>query len=213
MFTLVSKEEIIGACWYSVNQTYTWFHFDSSQGANKKQANLIAYRMRPYVGTSRIIESKCTQQDDSYNCGAFLMLYAEIAANRAVTNISMEKACYVDRLDVTNMRRRVLEVSQHNRWKGTIHMGENIPERRRRSTERESEKTVEKKKTCSSWVRGDCRLKDACSYLHPMLCPEIMETGVCTQNYCSLYHPKMCRKEIKYGNCINGKRCYFTSKA
>ena len=202
---------------YSKNDKM-WYHFDSIQGSNNKHARNIVERLNIYLDfkdTPVMTETKCTQQNDSYNCGAFVMLYTQIMANRTINNIPLGDACYVNRQEADHMRKRVLDLVQK---KGSGEKTQDIrkgteketAERVNPAQEQELRKTIEHRKTCTNWVRGDCRQRQICPFGHPQLCPEILETGECTDLHCSLYHPKICRNSKNYGKCLRGKSCYFT---
>ena len=89
-----------------------WYHFDSQQGFNSRHAHCLVTRFIPYlngVTPPTIIDTACTQQDNGYDCGAFVMLYAQIAANKAVNNLPLD-TCYIKSLEANKIRQVILKL-------------------------------------------------------------------------------------------------------
>lgn len=83
-----------------------WYHFDSQRGANYRDARCLVDRINGYLSrdvSAVLTDAQCTQQDNSYDCGAFVMIYAERAAELAVEG-NLLGICHVDRLEANRMR-------------------------------------------------------------------------------------------------------------
>ena len=83
-----------------------WYHFDSQQGSNIKHARRLVGNVNPYVSINTqpaLVETCCTQQNNSYDCGAFVMVHAKVAARMAIEGEKLDK-CYVDKREATKVR-------------------------------------------------------------------------------------------------------------
>ena len=90
----------------------TWYHYDSNQGSNIRHAHRLVNRVNKYLSpeiTPTLVERKCTQQNNSYDCGAFAMVFAQIAGRRAIKGEPMDN-CIVDRTEATKIREKVYEL-------------------------------------------------------------------------------------------------------
>ncbi|KAG7159574.1 Mediator of RNA polymerase II transcription subunit 31-like [Homarus americanus] len=83
-----------------------WYHYDSQRGANYRDARCLVQRINTYLNRdipASLIDAHCTQQDNSYDCGAFVMTYAHQTAAQAVQGTALG-TCYVDRQEANRMR-------------------------------------------------------------------------------------------------------------
>ncbi|KAK7082895.1 SUMO1 sentrin specific peptidase 8, partial [Halocaridina rubra] len=83
-----------------------WYHYDSQRGCNYKDARCLVTRINSYLERAipaTLVDAQCTQQDNSYDCGAFVMTYAYRAAEQAVKGLALG-TCHVDRLEANRMR-------------------------------------------------------------------------------------------------------------
>ena len=90
----------------------TWYHYDSNKGSNVRHAHRLVSRVNKYLShetTPTLVETNCTQQNNSYDCGAFAMVFAQIAGRRAIKGEPLNN-CNVDRTAATKMRERVYEL-------------------------------------------------------------------------------------------------------
>ena len=105
----VSTCEAGGSHWSLLvfsKQDAIWYPFDSQRKSNNKDASQLVTRLNTYLNCdtrNSLVDAICTQQDNSYDCGAFLMLYAQIAAQRAIKNLPLG-SCNVQRQEATSMR-------------------------------------------------------------------------------------------------------------
>ncbi|CAL4089430.1 unnamed protein product, partial [Meganyctiphanes norvegica] len=64
-----------------------WYHFDSKQGSNIKHARRLVSRVNSYLSDKTqptLVETSCTQQNNNYDCGAYTMVYAQMATRRII---------------------------------------------------------------------------------------------------------------------------------
>ena len=75
-------------------QDAIWYHFDSQRRANDKDASQLVTRLNKYLNgfPNEIVDAICTQQDNSYDCGAFVMKYAQIVCKQIF--LSSSWICY-----------------------------------------------------------------------------------------------------------------------
>ena len=80
-----------------------WYHYDSLNGTNYRAASRLASKMNTFLNGDTLptwVEAKCTQQDNSYDCGAFVMVNAQRAAQMAMKCLYLgnciveKKGCY-----------------------------------------------------------------------------------------------------------------------
>jgi len=87
-----------------------WYHFDSQRGSNYSAASRLVHRLNTYLNrdnpatrVATLIDANCTQQDNSYDCGAFVMIYAQRAGQMAMKSLPLG-TCMVDRQEANHMR-------------------------------------------------------------------------------------------------------------
>lgn len=83
-----------------------FYHYDSQRGSNYRDARMLVQRFNTYLGRdipATLVDANCTQQDNSYDCGAYVMIYALKAAELAVKSMALG-TCYVDRQEANKMR-------------------------------------------------------------------------------------------------------------
>lgn len=83
-----------------------WYHYDSQRGSNHRDARCLVHRINTYLERelpAPLVDANCTQQDNSYDCGAFVMIYAHRAGQQAVEGMALG-TCYVDRQEASQMR-------------------------------------------------------------------------------------------------------------
>ena len=104
-----------------------WYHFDSKQGSNIKHARRLVSRVNSYLSDKTqptLVETSCTQQSNNYDCGAYTMVYAQMAIRRAIEGKPLNK-CYVDRNEATKIRERMHNlISLERQTTKTIEKGE-----------------------------------------------------------------------------------------
>lgn len=83
-----------------------WYHYDSQRGSNHRDARCLVHRINTYLDRelpAPLVDANCTQQDNSYDCGAFVMIFAHRAAQQAVEGAVLG-TCYVERQEASQMR-------------------------------------------------------------------------------------------------------------
>ena len=80
--------------------------------SNKRHVSRLVSRVNKYLSPEikpTLVESNCTQQNNGYDCGAFAMVYAQIAGRRAIKGEPLDNF-NVDRTEATKIRERVYEL-------------------------------------------------------------------------------------------------------
>lgn len=65
------------------------YHFDSSSSINGSSAKKLARKVTKYFlekSEKRYIEMNCPQQDNSYDCGLYVLCLADVLSRHAITN-------------------------------------------------------------------------------------------------------------------------------
>lgn len=71
-----------------------WYHYDSQRGSNYSDARCLMRRINKYLERdATLVDATCTQQDNSYDCGAFVMLNAQHALDAVATGTSLGTNC------------------------------------------------------------------------------------------------------------------------
>ncbi|MCL4137176.1 UNVERIFIED_CONTAM: hypothetical protein GTU68_022300 [Idotea baltica] len=88
-----------------------WFHYDSQRGSNYRDARCLVHRVNSYLdkfrcASARLQDAQCTLQDNSYDCGAFVMVYAQRLAEMASRGLDLS-SCYVERCEANRMRETI----------------------------------------------------------------------------------------------------------
>ena len=209
-------------------QDAIWYHFDSQRRANDKDASQLVTRLNKYLNgfPNEIVDAICTQQDNSYDCGAFVMKYAQIVAHRAVNGLPIGN-CNVNRRETNQMRRKVrllvddfVKEKEHNlksirkdndKDKQVIDSSkihEDSQNKDRRNIE--NQKTTPGK-ICRYWIKYHCNKGEHCWFKHPKLCETHLKFGECRAEIkpCENYHTTICRNNMRRERCEYGSRCRF----
>ena len=206
----------------------TWYHYDSLHGSNTRHVRCLVGRLNTYLNGEippSFVETTCTQQNNSYDCGAFLMLYTQIIAKRAMENSHLGKDCIADRSEGNNMRKTIFNLIKKSSnknvaiWKGS-EKDEKVM--RELAKNQESTKTWDERKRhehpqtiperiCKYWQKDRCNKGNNCWFKHPKLCEKHVEFGYCKADNipCQFYHPVICRKNMRKERCNYGNRCRF----
>lgn len=91
-------------------QDNKWFHYDSQRGLNYRDARCLVQRMNTYLDDTEeasLHDAYCTQQDNSYDCGAFVMVFAQRLAEMASKGLDLS-SCFVQRQDANQIRESIL---------------------------------------------------------------------------------------------------------
>ena len=86
-----------------------WYHYDSQRGSNYRDARCLSNRINNYLdrdNPATLVDAMCTQQDNSYDCGAFVMIFAQRAAEQASQGLELG-TCFAERQEANNMREKI----------------------------------------------------------------------------------------------------------
>ncbi|KAB7493853.1 Mediator of RNA polymerase II transcription subunit 31, partial [Armadillidium nasatum] len=89
-----------------------WFHYDSQKGSNYRDARSLVYRINSYMNrysSATLEDAECSQQDNSYDCGAFVMLHAQKVAENATKSLDLG-TCLVQRSEAYKMREVIFDL-------------------------------------------------------------------------------------------------------
>lgn len=90
-----------------------FLHFDSSRGSNQDQALDMGHKLMHYFGIAnigRVSEPLCLQQTNSYDCGIYVLCYAEHLAAYALSNGEIEGAPSLEKSEVRQKREEILNI-------------------------------------------------------------------------------------------------------
>ena len=211
-------------------QDAIWYHFDSQRRSNDKDASQLVARLNMYLNCdtpNSLVDAFCSQQDNNYDCGAFVMKYAQIVAHRAVKGLPIG-TCKVNRREANQMRRKVrilvdefVTETEHNtesprkdndiEEKEVIDLSkdhEHIQNMDRRINENPQTK---RGKICWYWIKDKCNKGEHCWFKHPKLCETHLKFGECRAEIkpCNNYHTIVCRNNMRRERCEYGNRCRF----
>ena len=191
--------------------TNTWYHMDSGNSANAPHAKLIMDKVNQYLvnqgslenSITNYIESCCTQQKNSYDCGPLTILFAHNTANMLTRGEPLH-ICLVDENETYMVRTWI-----HNELQNKLLLLEK-GEVRTSDTKNDSNKVdmIKSKKICWFHKYRTCKFGKNCTYLHPTACKNIQEYGECRDNKCKLIHQNTCTAYCKQGKCPR-KNCWF----
>jgi sentrin-specific protease 8 len=90
-----------------------FYHFDSSTHSNHHSAVKLARNIGNYLNSTsegNFEEMVCLQQDNSYDCGIYLICNLENLAHHVTTHGILESAPFIKKDVVANMRNKLLEL-------------------------------------------------------------------------------------------------------
>ena len=136
------------------------------------------------------IKIKSPQQKNGYDCGPYIMLFANKIADNLIKGT--EPNHYeVSENEASGYRREL---------KDKIHL-----EMKRASVELDTKHN----RVCYRWINYRCWKGKDCTYDHPDMCEADVNEGHCKKNSCDLYHPQICRANLSYRVCRWGDICKF----
>lgn len=91
-----------------------FFHFDSSRGANQDQAMDFAFKLLDYFDLTnkggRVSEPLCLQQTNGYDCGIYVLCYAEHLAACALNTGKIQDAPQLEMSEIRQKREEMLNI-------------------------------------------------------------------------------------------------------
>ena len=148
----------------------TWYHMDSDRRANAPHAKQIRDRVDNFLvkqgnhenSNSKYVESRCTQQQNGYDCGAFAILFAMSTAKKIARGEPLQ-ACWVKEDDAYGVRKWIHAELNNNLLdleKGGVRTNDKI-------NHSGKDVRVESKKICWFYKHRTCRFGGNCTYWHP----------------------------------------------
>ena len=181
-----------------------WLHYDSMEDLNLCEAKTIVNRMQDYLkpgSTPKLEIVYSTQQRNGYDCGAYTMINAQIAALTLTLEVPISPV-EVEKEDITNLRRKVRGLLTSSRKQKIKDVS--VPS----NTINKSDTTnlgladvkkypnINRDKICPFLTRGTCRYG---------------AKGENILGKCHKYHPNQCKEYNLNGTtkkgCKKGKEC------
>ena len=191
-----------------------YYHYDPIEGMNKDHAkklviNIIDMCNFGAKGLPDYKEIKCPQQDNTFDCGPFVMLYIQKLTNYLISG--KEPNIYkVHRDEATKLREQLQEIIHFRISKSvpivTLSDETKIP------NDSSVVETNKKTKVCDKWARNICYKLEDCTYDHPALCKSWISRGDCfgkKTNQCKFYHPDLCWQFLGQGKCNKENKCLY----
>ena len=99
-------EELIGVYQCSVKKENKYYHYDPIEGKNIDHAkelvvNSLDLNNFGWRGLPEYQEIKCPQQENSYDCGPYIMVYIQEITNNIVSGKELNRY-HLNRDDATN---------------------------------------------------------------------------------------------------------------
>ena len=216
----------------------TWYYMDSGQHTNKNLAQTLVNKLNKYMfsfsdSSPSFVISNCTKQKNNYDCGPFVMLFAQTASKR-IANCEPLDTCFIDEGDVKTLRkwiRNQMEKELHllstakadtgdsnlnKNPKDDIYVNKTqtnkrVPLNNDKKQRQQDNHTYNHKmvKVCWKWVNDKCWRGKNCKFEHPSLCNDILNNQQCNSRQCNQYHPQICRANKNKEMCRWGEQCKF----
>ena len=210
----------------------TWYYMDSAQQANRKVAETLVNKLNKYMfnfsdSSPCFVVSKCTKQKNNYDCGAFVMLFAQTASRR-IFNCEPLDTCLIDEGEVKTLRKWIrnqmekelqqLDAGRNILNKNSIEVRpvnktklNSVPLNNGTKGPQGNQHTYSHKmdKVCWKWVNNKCWRGENCKFKHPKICTEILNNRQCKSEQCNQYHPQLCRANKNQERCKWGENCKF----
>ena len=158
----------------------------------------------------RITNIESPQQKNGYDCGTYVIMYANSIAENIINNALLnEIEVKID--DVTTTRKSIYNYIKE---KKELLVGEKKNENREENKNKKHMEEVEKIKdkipekkadVCGRWVNYNCWKGRDCTFMHPILCESDVYRTACRKDKCDLYHPQVCSTNSRGKVCTWGK--------
>lgn len=89
------------------------YHFDSCSGLNRHQAIEFGQKLANYLGKpfqDSVIEARCLQQNNNYDCGVHVLCNAEHIINYATRNRTVDGCPILDQEIVSGFRKKMFNI-------------------------------------------------------------------------------------------------------
>ena len=187
-----------------------WYHYDSLNCLNLREARYLVGRVQDYLrpgATPKITEAICTQQDNSYDCGAYTMAYAQEIAERLAGDSHDVRAinkCLVEKSALKNLRNEIREMISTKSFRPKII--NQIGDIDNKKTKTVTPSNVNKPPDYKDVRRFPNMNRDQiCRFLAKGTCRHGAK-GENELGKCNRYHPNQCKDYNKNGTTENGCR-------
>ena len=195
-----------------------YYHYDPIEGKNKDHAkelilNTLDLNNFKLGALPEYRQVKCPKQENSYDCGPYIMLYIRELVNNIILEKETNRIHFTGN-EATKFREQMREIIQYRiteTEKTKRPEDEVIKTNSKKDTPTDKKISWENKKTvCEDWVRSVCNNSKNCKYEHPILCTNWISRGDCwglKNKQCKFYHPNLCLQHLGQEDCRNGSRC------
>ena len=177
-------------------------HYDPIRGANKRHALEIVSGM---VKASKNFRNKITniespQQKNSYDCGTYVIMYAQNIADNIVNNAFLNKIEVITE-NVSKTRKLIYNYVREK--KGLLVGGKEI-ENNNNGEQAYKTRTMN---VCGRHVNHTCWRGRDCTLEHPAMREADVYQLFCRDKLCKLYHPQVCFTNLHHKACKWGVNC------
>ena len=196
-----------------------YYHYDPIEGKNSDHAkelvvNTLDLNNFGLGGLPEFKEIKSLRQENSYDCGPYIMLYIREMVNNIIAG-NAHNRFFFNKDEATKFREQLHEIIQYRIAK--TRKAENPKEE---AVKINNDKVVDmnkkngwekKNKVCEDWAKSVCNNGDNCNE-HPILCKRWVSKGDCwgwENKKCKFFHPALCWQYLGQRYCKNGKGCSY----
>ena len=204
-----------------------YYHHDPIYPINGKYAFQLMHKISSAdnsFGTSKA-DIEPPQQKNGYDCGPYVMLFANKIADNLINGTSPNKF-EVSKHEASSYREELkkkilLEMKKASVEPVTERYENNRRTRKNRkdsigqiNSNNRKHKTNHKPKikdVCGKWINHKCWKGENCTLEHPIMCESDVHLTKCgsKENPCNLYHPQVCTTYYEWKECSWGERCKF----
>ena len=207
-----------------------WYHYDSMNSVNLREARYLAGRVQDYLqpeATPKITEAICSQQGNSYDCGAYIMAYTQEIVKRLTENPHINRnvdKCIIEKSNPNHLRNKIRHMILTEMSDRKINLI-NDEDRDKNKIKKRTEKQIMKPKNGNE--KEDDKVDHSKNFKDPKIYPNLNKDKICYfltkgkckygargENHlgrCIKYHPDQCREYNLNGTmekgCKKGNKC------
>ena len=209
---------------YTIKEN-VWYHYDSLNNFNLGEARFLVGRLQEYIrpgAIPNITAASCTQQDNTYDCGAYTMICAEKLADILASEAHSVRAinpCYVKKEDTKTLRNKVRKLITTKEIASKDKRENNDKEVTKQSNRKHSKETINVVKE-NGQTKIEAKAICPKDSKDPKKFPNINKDKICVfltkgncrygakgennLGKCNRYHPDQCRNYNLNGTMENG---------
>ena len=194
-----------------------YYHYDPIEGKNKDHAkelilNTLELNNFRLGALPEYRQAKCPKQENSYDCGPYIMLYIREIINNIITGKETIMH-HFNGIEATKFREQMQEIIHYRiekAGKTKMPKDKSINNNKEKCIDSDKKTSWEKKSVCEDWARNICNNRKDCKNEHPILCTNWIARGDCwglKNKQCKFYHPTLCLQHLGQKECTNGNGC------